>query len=99
MTEFSVLAALIVGYVWQWARGPKHLPTWIANIVFAVVALGVFWLSTKDTPDLSTIEGAKAFVVSLVMWVASCLGLGTLSADAKAAPRTNAIDADKKGVL
>ena len=85
------MAAAIVGVVWQWARGPKNLPTWAANVVFVVVACGVFWLASKDPLDLSSAEAIRASVARLVMWVASCVGLGTFSADAKAAPRTNSL--------
>ena len=85
------MAAAIVGFVWQWARGPKHIPTWAANLVFVVVACAVFWLASKDPLDLSSAEAIRSSVAKLVMWVASCVGLGTFSADSKVAPRTNAL--------
>ena len=91
MNEFAPLGALIVGWLWQWARGPKHLPTWIANLVFVVVALAVYWFSTSDVKIPVDPAGIRQYVISAAMWVAATIGFGTAMADAKAAPRTNSL--------
>lgn len=88
--EIELLAAMILGYAVQWARGPKHLPNGLSWIAVAVLGAGLWFWMTPGAVSAFMTDWRRA-LVALVMFVLASQGAARGSADAKTAPKTDAL--------
>jgi hypothetical protein len=85
---------VVIGWVWQVTRGPKHIPNQYAYAILGVAAMfcwiwmtpNALWMFTTDWRN--ALAEALASIVSMLM---VARGSGATSADAKMAPKTNSL--------
>ena len=82
--------AVILGYVWQWARGPQKIPNWLTYALAVIVSGGVYAWATPDIVHQFTTDWRYA-VLGLWTFFTSSRGFAAMSKDGKAAPQTNSL--------
>ena len=88
MTE--AIVAGVLGWVLQWAKGPKKVPTWLAYCVFGIVAIAAYiYVDRQFLPGLKT--DWRDALGPFVIYVAGIEGFTALSRKAKIAPRTDSL--------
>jgi hypothetical protein len=88
LTPLGIAAG--IGYLWQWARGPKKIPNWLGYIVAGAVTIGAWvWV----TPDAEKIVNAnwRQAVAGIIGMYLTARGTASASSEAKIAPKTNSI--------
>jgi hypothetical protein len=86
----ALLAQTVVGWMWQWARGPKRLPNWASWAVFGGVAVACFWWATPDALPSFASDWRKA-IFMLVSFVLAARGAAATAKEAGVAPKTNSL--------
>lgn len=83
--EWMAVAALISGWVGQWIKAHKNVPTIVVN--FALLGVGVlfFWISTPLTGPW------RPWLMSAVTWGLATIGASTFSATTGMAPKTDTL--------
>jgi len=84
-----VLAGLI-GYAWQWARGPKKIPNWIGYACASLLTVGGWIFITRDAFHIFQTDWRTAAAGIVTMYL-TARGTASTSADAKAAPKTDSL--------
>ena len=87
MTEGQAIAAVVLGYVLQWVKAFKRFPTWAVQIVTVVLMVGVYGTFISG-PEVGHI---RQWLVEVVGWGLSALGVASVAGAAGAAPKTDSI--------
>jgi hypothetical protein len=77
----SALAALIIGYVAQFARAHPNIPAWSMDVAVLGIGLGCFIIANPPVGDIVYWRDAIAFAFALP-------GIGSVSAHIGLAPKT-----------
>jgi hypothetical protein len=89
--ENAGLALLIqvgMGYVWQWARGPKKIPGWLSWTVFGIAAaFGWVWATPGAFARFA--DDWRNALYLMASFMLATRGSASSSADVKVAPKTN----------
>lgn len=86
MSDWTVLAGVVLAWFAQYMRGKQSIPT-----VWSYAAIVVFGFVLFMVGYEGAFAFTRQFVAEGLMWVAALFGIGRVLADAKAAPKTNAI--------
>ena len=83
--QIAVMGGL--GWLLQWAKGPKKFATWIAYGVFGGLAVAAYiWL----TPDVASLPWRKA-VAEFIAFLLGIEGVTALTRKAGLAPKTDSL--------
>lgn len=83
MDGTQLLAIAVIGYVSQWFRGFRGIPTPWVSAAMTLVALGLWFLWT---PHRGPWQGQS---MDAIEWLLAIHGAARLSQDAGAAPKTD----------
>lgn len=87
MTNEQVIAAAAVGYVVQWLKAFKWIPTWAVQVVTLVIVAACYAaFVAAPTP-----AGWQAWARDVVGFGLSALGVASVAGAAGAAPKTDSI--------
>jgi hypothetical protein len=76
-----------LGWVLQWAKGPKKIPTWVSYVVFGAIAAAVFvW----RTPEVESADWRLA-VGMFGSFLAGVEGFTAIFRKAGLAPKTDSL--------
>lgn len=83
----QVVAALVYGWVLQFVKARKGVPTWGVQVATVLLAAGVYalWIAVP-TPD-----NWRAWLTAVVGWGVQALGWSSVAAATGAAPKTDSI--------
>lgn len=87
MTEGQAIAAVALGYALQWVKGFKEVPTWAAQLVTVVLMVVVYGVFVSG-PQAGHV---REWLVGVVGWGLSALGVASVAGAAGAAPKTDSI--------
>lgn len=90
MNSVEGVAALVVGYVWQWCRAPKKFPNWASYTLFGCVAAIVWYVVTPNADELVRSNWRSA-VGAILLFGAASRGIASVSSEVKAAPKTDSL--------
>lgn len=82
--EWQSLAAVLLGYVGQWLKAFKKLPTPAVQAAIGLLAVGLYALESPFRPD-------PAWFKAAVTWAFAVLGVSSVAAATKAAARTDSL--------
>lgn len=85
MGDWAMTAGILLAYLGQWVKAMKGFPTWAAQSVIVLAALGLYALDVPPAQPLSV--WAKGAIV----WGLAVLGGSSLAAGVKLAPRTDSM--------
>lgn len=87
MSEGQAIAAVALGYALQWVKSFKKIPTWAAQVLTVVLMVGVYgaFISGPTTGHV------REWLVGVVGWGLSALGVASVAGAAGMAPKTDSI--------
>jgi hypothetical protein len=88
--DYALIAQVLMGYVWQWARGITRIPNWATYSVAGGLAAACYILITPDFGTQFATNWRGAVFGAISFYLAS-RGGAAVAKDAKAAPPTNSI--------
>jgi hypothetical protein len=88
--EIELLAVMALGYVLQWARAPKHIPSWASWAGVAVAAALLYWWMTPSAVSSIATDWRRT-LVAVITFALSAQGAARGAQDMKAAPKTDTI--------
>lgn len=74
---------LLVGYLGQWLKSFKNIPTPVAQGVLSAIAVALYALQTPPSQPIT------AWLMSAVMWALAVLGAASAAAGLGIAPKTD----------
>lgn len=87
MTEGQAIAAVALGYALQWVKSFKKVPTWAAQLLTVALMVGVYGVFISGP----TAGNWREWLVGVVGWGLSALGVASVAGAAGAAPKTDSI--------
>lgn len=87
MSEAQAIAALVLGYALQWAKGFERVPTWAAQLIVAVLCGACYW-AFVGAPQAG---GVRDWLVEVAKWSFAAIGVASVAGHAGVAPRTDSI--------
>ena len=81
--DWQHAVALLIGYLGQWLKSFKNIPTSATQAVLAVVAVSLFALQTPPAAPLT------AWLMQAITWAFAVLGVASVSAATRLAPKTD----------
>ena len=81
--DWQHAAALLIGYLGQWLKSFKNIPTAATQVVLALVAVFLFGLQTPPTAPLTS------WLMQAITWAFAVIGVASVSAAARIAPKTD----------
>lgn len=83
--EWQAAASVAVAYFGQFLKAHKGFPTWAAQVLIVLAAFGLYFLTGPVATDW------RGWVKDGIVWCLATLGVSSLSAGVKAAPKTDSI--------
>lgn len=80
----------VMGFVLQWAKGPKKVPTWVAYAVFGGIAVAAFAWQTPGIEKLAVQDWRKA-VSLLAVFLVGIEGFTATFRKIGIAPKTDSL--------
>jgi hypothetical protein len=81
--DWQHAVALLIGYLGQWLKSFKNIPTPATQAVLAVVAVLLFALQTPPAPPLTS------WLMQAITWAFAVVGVASVSAATRLAPKTD----------
>ncbi|NBR66823.1 MAG: hypothetical protein EBT79_06005 [Actinobacteria bacterium] len=81
--DWQHAAALLLGYLGQWLKSFKNIPTAATQVALASVAIFLFALQTPPTQPLTS------WVMQAITWAFAVVGVASVSAATRIAPKTD----------
>lgn len=80
-------AATLLGFLWQWMRGPKSVPDWLSWLGFGLAAAALYvW----QAPTVSQ-QDWRVTGLGLYVFVMAARGSASTAGDIKIAPKANSL--------
>ena len=81
--DWQHAVALLIGYLGQWLKSLKVIPTPATQAILCVLAIGLYALQTPPAQPLTL------WLISSVQWALAVLGVASVSAATRIAPKTD----------
>lgn len=90
MNPLEAPAAIVMGYILQWARAPKAIPSWAsyAGLVVATAAVW-YWMNPDAAEQLRS--NWRTALASILMFGLAARGTASIASGVGAAPKTDSI--------
>lgn len=85
-----LVVAGLIGYAWQWARGPKKIPNWLGYVAAGLLTLGAWIFVTRDAFTVVQHDWRTA-VAGVVTMYLTARGTASTAASTKTAPKTDSL--------
>ena len=85
--EGQAVAVAALGYMLQWAKGFKKMPTWAAQLVAAVLCAGCYFVLVS-APQHGHV---RDWIIEVVKWSLTAIGVASVTGAAGVAPKTDSI--------
>lgn len=83
----QVVAALVYGWVLQFVKARKGVPTWVVQVLTVLMAGVVYalWIASPNA------QNWRAWLTAVVAWGVQALGWSSVAAATGVAPKTDSI--------